>query len=171
MSGDHLERLEAYLDARDAADETETIDAIADESRDGERPGMYRRKLTRTDLRAAVDELKQLRAEREALRPEWGVQGERSGRAQVCDDEEHARYLAERYSRFRLPGGDPVRHHVVHRLATGWQPAPHGGGCPCGCPVVEGMCSCPEPCPCEPDCGYCLVPNPLREPERGGETT
>lgn len=49
------------------------------------------------------------------------------------------------------------------------QPAPDGGGCPCGCPVVEGMCSCPEPCPCEPDCAYCLVPNPLREPERGEE--
>lgn len=37
--------------------------------------------------------------------------------------------------------------------------------CPCGCPVVEDMCSCPTPCPCEPDCGFCMVPNPMRQPD------
>ena len=30
-------------------------------------------------------------------------------------------------------------------------------GCPCGCPVVEDMCCCTEPCPCSP-CGYCDAP-------------
>lgn len=32
-----------------------------------------------------------------------------------------------------------------------------GQGCPCGCPVVEDMCCCDEPCPCSP-CGYCDAP-------------
>lgn len=73
MSGDHVERLATFLKAWDDGDLPETIAATADASRDGERPGMYRRKLARSDLRAALVELKQLReraetAERELAR-------------------------------------------------------------------------------------------------------
>lgn len=76
-------------------------------------------------------------AEGVELHDEWGVQSADSGRAQVCDDEDHARYLAERYSRFRLPGGDPVRHHVVRRLATGWRDAEAADAAPDGRSATE----------------------------------
>jgi hypothetical protein len=48
------------------------------------------------------------------------------------------------------------------------QPA-RGTACACGCGRPDddtNMCHCPTPCPCEPDCAFCLVPNPMREPAR-----
>jgi hypothetical protein len=44
--------------------------------------------------------------------------------------------------------------------------------CVCGCGRPDddtNMCHCPTPCPCEPDCAFCLAPNPMREHAPGGE--
>lgn len=67
--------------------------------------------------------------------------------------------IAEAYRR----GWDDCAKAVRAVTAT---PLRNESGCLCGCPVVDDMCSCPEGCPCEPDCGFCLAPNSAREPER-----
>lgn len=144
--GGHLERLEAFCAAWDSFLPGTLVLAEGPQEDDP--------RLRAADLRAALDELKQLRAEREA-------------------DDSGAVWLAERNEELRnavtvaaeLAGMGRISWHG----AAPQQPERGGSGCPCGCPVVEGMCSCPEPCLCEPDCAYCLVPNPMREPERGGE--
>jgi len=99
-------------------------------------PGIFSRQ-EEADFRAVLAERDALAARVAELCDEWGVQSADSGRAQVCDDEDQARYLAERYSRFRLPGGDPVRHHVVRRLATGWRDAEAADAAPDGRSATE----------------------------------
>jgi len=64
-----LKQIATFLDARDDSGSAETIAAVADGARKGERPGMYRRKLTRTMLRTVLAEFEQDRPRVTYLKP------------------------------------------------------------------------------------------------------
>jgi len=120
-----------------------TFEPIDDETEDDapDRPRRSGRRVRRRELEEQLAAMTVRAEEAEArlaeLGDEWGVQSADSGRAQVCDNEDHARYLAARYSRFRLPGGESVRHLVVRRLATDWRDAEAAYAAPEGRSATE----------------------------------
>lgn len=201
--GNHLERLEAFCDAHDEAVRAGKIFALDTVAAVEANAGMIG--LAKADLRAALAELKQLRAERiprgflaQAYANGWhdaiaayrapGWAEREAGWKKYLAEVDPAPQQPERDTRCgaKLPEDSAKRLGAPIGTACALKPdhesnvhddgdgvlwvgqsmpwAEHdGSGCPCGCPVVEGMCSCPEPCPCEPNCAYCLVPNPMRE--------
>lgn len=181
--GDHLERLAAV-----------TAEHIADGR-------LAAPRYAEADVTAALDELKQLRAQRLSLDGQVFISGwyahaeacaslgwdvreaawrkyreemtatlvKADAALQRVDDGARAKFAADMdHLRKSDPTGAQWVEHILAEHAE-QQPA-RDTTCVCGCgrPADDtDMCHCPTPCPCEPDCAFCLVPDPMQEPARG----
>jgi hypothetical protein len=153
VNGDYVKRLRAFLDAREARGGAwrGTISvAHGDGARTGEGPGMYRRPLTDVDLRAALDELEQLRAQRTFLDGQVFISGWHA-HAEACQ----APGWTAREAAWRK-----YREEMAATLAKAetvpQQPEPERFADECDCECQPGQpCLCPErDCYCGP-CRVC----------------
>lgn len=174
--GDHLERLEAFLDAWPAEPipGLEEADLIAEGVMAGD-PDLYA-----SDLRAAVEELGRLRAviaEADDPAPYRRWLTRNLGAAYAAGWETHAELVTGTLATLSSNKREQCSHAwIAERLAdltdddetVAQEPEPCDGDCDCDCQPGR-PCLCPER---DCYCGPCPVCGPApQQPERSGEAT
>lgn len=191
MSGDHLKRVKAwrafssqnrlgYDHMRDVSYERAPIcdadvDALVAEVEQGraQRRGEFR--LLLAELEAAKAETRRLQACMMLVIQRYGYGGKLTfhegdlRRAQQWLDSLTADAAPQQPAQDDVPRCGPqcseMHTYEPGQCQAAVRPAANpASGCPCGCPVVDDMCSCPTPCPCERGCRFCsTAPVPERK--------